>query len=148
MRHNRETMRLVFGDLIITKGVVVITQEMLSDFATLSSIHKALVDAANAVVTQQFGFVPNTGPWNEHQDRYQDLLYAANTTTILLSALQRDIRNRLAVDLATTMVETLTGYGIANPRPLNSPLDPNEPIIMSTEREWVANAIIEQLRKQ
>lgn len=147
---NIRNMRLVFGDLIITKGTRMITQELLTDYATLSMLERAAIRAANRALADSFKFAVNTKPWREQQDRYEELLYAANDAGSKLAQITRDLQLALAGELsaADAMVATLVKYGIANPRPLNSPLDPGEPVIMSDECERVANAILTALQSE
>ena len=147
-QHNRSIMRLVFGDLIITKGTRMITQELLTDYATLAILERALIRAANDVQSASFTFAVNSKPWREQQDRYEELLYAANDAGTKLTQIAIDLRQALAAEISSTeaMIATLVKYGIANPRPLNSPLDPGEPVIMSNERERVAIAALSTLQ--
>lgn len=123
------------------------TRESLTDFAELSAIKEALFRLSNNMSEKIIQSAYGSQDRLDLLDKYQDVMYAFNDVQIKLQIALQKIIEAMTTNSVNEMLTILEGYGIADPRQLNLPLDPTEPINWSNPREWMTDEILEELRR-
>ena len=129
------------------------TQELgiAGKIAELTMLSHLLNQAANEAGAQfaTLGITASTEERNNVINRYYAILAACGQ---IQEAYEKERRLYLLQTAAgdglqAVILDMLTRYNIAAPSPANSPLDPNELVFYTDDRQWIASAIVTKLQE-
>lgn len=117
-------------------------RERLTDLMTL---WETVNGHANELASKAAYMQPSAPDRRAIMDKYYILLDALNVVQEQLIETKRAAVRELPQSDAY-VVDLLVKYGVAEPRQLNAPLDPEEPIQWADDRPWIASVIVDQVQ--